>query len=230
MNKSMKYLIMTVGVGLAAQGALGQISYTNGTTAVIPDGNPVGYSESIDVSGLSGAVGGVAITLDVTGGFNGDLYAYLLSPDATMAVLLNRVGLSGSNPVGYSDSGFQITLDGLLAGISSADIHNYQSISGYSLTGTSWAADGRSIDPNSSGTVFDSASRTAGLDVYNGLDGSAQNGAWTLFIADLSSGGGTSTLNQAVLTIMAVPEPQAWVMLGGGLATLILVRQHKLRV
>jgi subtilisin-like proprotein convertase family protein len=224
MNKNMNRLIMTVGVALAAQGAWGQISYTNGTSAAIPDGNPVGYTESIDVSGLNGAIGDVAITLDVTGGFNGDLYAYLLSPDSTMAVLLNRVGLSESNPVGYGDSGFQITLDGSLAGTSAADIHNYQTVSGYSLSGTTWAADGRNIDPNSIGAVFDTASRTAGLDIYNGMNGSGLNGTWTLFIADLSGGGGTATLNQAILTITTVPEPQAWMMMGGGLATLILLR------
>lgn len=226
MNKSMKHLIMAVGVALAAQDVLGQVSFTNGTSAVIPDGNPTGYSESINVSGLSGTIGDVAITLDVTGGFNGDLYAYLLSPDGQMSVLLNRVGVSGSNPVGYSDSGFQITLDGALAGTSSADIHNYQNVSGYSLNGTTWAADGRNFNPNSSGTVFGSALRTAGLNIYNGINGNAQNGLWTLFVADLSSGG-TATLNRAMLTIVIVPEPQTWVVLGGGLVTLVLAMRQK---
>jgi hypothetical protein len=49
---------------------------------------------------------------------------------------------------------------------------------------------------------------TAGLNLYNGLNGGDVNGTWTLFIADLPAGGGSPTFNQAVLTIITVPEPQ----------------------
>ena len=199
-------------------------SYTNSTVTGIPDGNPVGVTEQFTVSGQSGTVTNVQVQLNITGGFNGDLYAYLVSPQGQMAVLLNRPGLDGSNPFGYGDAGFNITLDGA----ATSNIHYYQSgsysLSGGQLTGT-WAADGRNIDPQSGGSIFGSTLPTAGLNLYNGLNGGGMNGTWTLFIADLAAGGGP-TLNSVVLTIMTVPEPQTWVMLGGGMAIFCLFRRR----
>src|ERR1019366_9393677 len=90
------------------------------------------------------------------------------------------------------------------------------------LTGT-WAPDGRNIDPQSSGSVFDAASPTADLSVFNNT---SANGAWTLFIADLS-GGGQSTLVSWGLTVVTVPEPQTWTLLGGSLAALWLATRKR---
>ena len=73
--------------------------------------------------------------------------------------------------------------------------------------------------------MFASTSQTAGLNLYNGLNGVDMNGTWTLYIADLVGGGGSPTLNSAVLTIMTVPEPQTWVMLGSGMAIFCLFRR-----
>jgi hypothetical protein len=50
------------------------------------------------------------VTLDITGGFNGDLYV-ALEYNNTSAVLLNRVGLSAANTVGYPNSGFDINTE-----------------------------------------------------------------------------------------------------------------------
>jgi hypothetical protein len=87
-----------------------------------------------------------------------------------------------------------------------------------------YAADGRAIDPQSPGTVFDSAATTANLSVFNTTDA---NGTWTLFIADLTAGGGQANLNNVVLTIMTVPEPQPWALaLGDGLAIFCLCRKR----
>ena len=94
---------------------------------------------------------------------------------------------------------------------------------GGQLTGT-WAADGRNLDPLSAGSAFDAAGTGANLSVFQNTDG---NGVWTVFIADLSSGGGPATLNSLALTIMTVPEPQTWVMVGGGLAVLGLLRDRR---
>lgn len=96
------------------------------------------------------------------------------------------------------------------------------------MVGT-YAADGRNIDPQSSGSVFGSTSPTLGLNLYDGLNGGTLNGTWTLFIADLAAGGGSPTLNSVVLTIMTVPEPQPWVMLGGGLILFGLLRHRRNR-
>ena len=200
-------------------------SATNNTLASIPDGNPVGITEQINVGGVGGVVTNVQVQLDITGGFNGDLYAYMLDPQGQMVVLLNRPGVTSGNPFGYSDAGFNITLDGAATN----DVHFYQantySIASGQLTGT-WAADGRNINPQSPGSVFSSTSPTVGLNLYNGVNGGDLNGTWTLFIADLATGGGSPTINSVILTIMTVPEPQTWVMLGTGFAVILLSKNR----
>ena len=214
-------LLLVMGVRLEAQTTTN--SYTLTPNTAITDGSPVGVTEQFTVSGLGGAIADIQIQLDLTGGFNGDLYAYLVGPQGQMAVLLNRPGVTGSNPFGYGNAGLNITLDS-----SSANIHGYGS--GYStnglgqVTGT-WGADGRNIEPQSLGTVFDSAATTSNLNLFQDGNG---NGVWTFFIADLSGGGGTANLNSVILNIMTVPEPQTWVMLGGGVALFCLCRNRRI--
>ena len=120
-----KFLILLLGL-LALNGwsqSLTTSSFTNSTVTAIPDGSPVGLMEQFNVSGAGGSVSNVQVTLDLTGGFNGDLYAYLAGPQGQFAVLLNRVGVTGSNPFGYGDAGMNITLDGLAGN----NIHDYAS-------------------------------------------------------------------------------------------------------
>ena len=214
----MKKIILTT--VMSAWAALASAQFTNSYTVTpgtaIPDGNPAGIAETFTVSGLF-PIQDVQVGLNISGGFNGDLYAYLVAPNGNMAVLLNRVGMDGSNPIGYSDAGFNITLDDGAG----ANIHNYQSgmyqIIGGQLTGT-WASDGRNIDPQSPAISFDSAATSANLE---SLLASSPNGTWTLFLSDVSSGGGTATLNSATLTVISVPEPQTWALIGvGGLVLL----------
>src|SRR5580704_8944234 len=71
----------------------------------IPDGNLVGVSTSTTESGLATGPITVAVTMDITGGNNGDLYGYL-SYDGMIVTLLNRPGVTGYNPLGYTGSGF----------------------------------------------------------------------------------------------------------------------------
>jgi len=51
----------------------------------------------------------ITVTLDISGGYNGDLYGYL-SYNGALVPLMNRVGVNGSNPFGSADSGFAVTL------------------------------------------------------------------------------------------------------------------------
>lgn len=199
-------------------------SVTATPNTAIPDGNPVGLTSSLGVSGMTGPISDVTVSLDITGGYSGDLYAYLLSPNGTLVVLLNRVGMGSSNPYGYDDAGFDITLDSASAN----NLHFYQSDS-YSLnsdgqlTGT-WAPDARTIDPlYSPPGAFDAAPTGNTLADLAGL---GPNGTWTLFIADLSAGG-QSTLVQWGLTVVTVPEPQTWSLLGVGLAGLWLLNRKR---
>ena len=195
-------------------------SLTNSTVTALPDGNPVGVMEQFNVSGVGSSVSNVQVTLDITGGFNGDLYAYLVSPQGQLVVLLNRPGVTSINPFGYGDAGMNITLDGMATN----NIHDYGSTPGYSLSGTTWAADGRNVNPLAAGSILYGTPTTANLSLFQNTD---PNGVWTFFIADLGAGGGSASLNNVVLSIMTVPEPQTWVMLGGGLAVLGLLRPRR---
>ncbi len=190
------------------------ISYTfSDINAPIPDGNANGYQNSQTLSGFGiqeSYITDVNVRLNISGGYNGDLYVYL-THSSGFSVLLNRVGRTGDSPFGYSGSGLNVTFDDA----ASSDVHNNNNV----LTGT-WQPDARNVDP---ATVTDLSSRSAFLDAFNGLD---PNGTWTLFIADLS-GGGQSTLVDWGLDITAVPEPvtSALLVFAGVLGCVTLARK-----
>jgi subtilisin-like proprotein convertase family protein len=205
---------------ISVQGALFSSGALN---QAIPDGNPSGFANTLTVNGLGVSVVSVSVGLQVTGGWNGDLYAYLTHGD-TLVVLLNRPGRSGNSPFGYGDGGFNITLGAL-----GDDIHAYQNIgTGYSTAlanpDYAWSADGRKVDPN---TVTFGSERSTSLGDYAGMN---PNGTWTLFFADMS-GGSVSTLAGWSLDIEAVPEPVpvALGIAGGVFGCVQLVRQLRAR-
>ena len=225
----MKIKLTVLGLVATATLASAQIDNTNISTTggTIADYNPAGLTETFTAVGVVGTITNIQVSLDISGGFNGDLYAYLAGPQGQLAVLLNRPGVTGSNPYGSGDAGFNITLSEL----GTVNIHDYTANpSSYTLngsgqvTGTSlFLPDGRNIDPLTSGGTLFGTSTANNLSLFNGL---TADGTWTLFIADMAPGGGTATLNGAVLTIMTVPEPQTWGMLAGGLAMLALFRRR----
>jgi hypothetical protein len=150
----------------------------------IPDGDVSGIADSRIVRSRIGQIADLNMTLAISGGWNGDLYAYLVHQSG-FAVLLNRVGQSNARVLGYGDSGFNVTLDDQAEG----DIHHYrvnlfgnpnQPLNG-ALTGT-WQPDGRTNDPLE---VAEAQARAAFLASFNGLN---PDGEWTLFLADLASG------------------------------------------
>lgn len=172
---------------------------STGTPLIIPDGNSVGVQNTINVSGLEPNVSSLSVTLNITGGRNGDLFAYL-TRDSAIAILLNRVG-RGEVAGGYGGTGFQILLqDG------SPDVHTYQ-ISGFANDGEgrvlgTFGADGRSESPFS---VTTSSPRTS--NPFSVFTGGAANGDWTLFIADVNGNSNEAILDSWSLDITAVPEP-----------------------
>lgn len=169
----------------------------------IPDGNPAGVTFVGTVNNIPAGftVSGLTVGLNISGGYNGDLYAYLVAPNGTLVVLLNQPGVSGSNPFGASGAGMNITLQ------------DATSVNG-------------SIQSETSGSVLSGSYNAAGTLVS--FNGSVADGTWTLYFADLSSGGGTSTLNSWSLNIEAVPEPVnvALGIFGGLLGGLGLVRHY----
>lgn len=205
-------LILCTGGTVMAQSTTTNVTFT--VNQAIPDGNPSGLANTQTLNFGSipnfSSILDLSVTLNISGGFNGDYYAYLVNNTGGFAVLLNRVGKTASNPVGYSDSGFSITL----SDANPNNVHTYETVSnpnGGMLTGT-WAPDGRNVDPS---TVLDTSPISATLSSFIGTN---PNGQWTLFLADLDYGE-QGTLQNWTLTITAVPEPSsvALAVLGLGL-------------
>jgi alpha-tubulin suppressor-like RCC1 family protein/subtilisin-like proprotein convertase family protein len=149
----------------------------------IPDGDPSGLASTINLSGLTTPVGNLQVDLNISGTWNGDLYAYL-THGSGFVVLLNRVGTTANNDLGYGDHGLNLVFAN-----NAPDIHNYQTAlaasSGLPLNGPlsgTWGPDGRAVSPLS---VTDTDSRTTSLSSFQGLD---PNGQWTLFVADVNGG------------------------------------------
>src|SRR5580698_428263 len=82
-------------------------SFTNNLP--VPDGQAAGVSDVETVSSSVSQIGSVEIGLNISGNFNGDLYAYV-EHDNALSVLLNRPGRTAANSFGYPDSGFNIIL------------------------------------------------------------------------------------------------------------------------
>jgi subtilisin-like proprotein convertase family protein len=168
--------------------------YTAGASGlgqVIPDNDATGVAYALNFGTAGVHIGDIKISLNISGGWNGDLYAYL-SHGSDCAVLLNRVGASTSGADGYGTSGFNLLLEPVTTHAGIADIHTVQNPGS---PPTAYAADGR--------TAFTDTSRGQTLDVLLNAD---PNGSWTLFFADRSAVG-TSTLTGWSLEITAVPEP-----------------------
>jgi hypothetical protein len=212
--------ITVLALGFCLTARAGFYSYTySGPTVSIPDANLSGWSDSHTFSGLPIQITDVSVTLNISGGYNGDLYAYL-SFGNVLLPLLNRVGVASGNAFGYPDSGMNVTLSDDGAG----NIHLYGG--GGAPSGT-WQPDGRNISPLGAPSSFDPAGNVRFAD-YQNLN---PNGVWTLFIADVSGGGGQSVLNSWELDITAVPEPVNWALgcfaglaLAGGLCRMERVR------
>ena len=219
-NKTLAGLLTLVLAGTASATIVD--TYTSGTlNLALPDNNPAGLSLShTTTTANANLINEVDVTLNLSGGYNGDLYGYLLfqptgDGSATTSILLNRVGRTGASGYGDATSGFNITLSGDTTQ-SYANIHSAGGTAGAVVSGT-YLADGRAISPTGD---FTGVSSTAGLNIMNGNNA---NGTWTLFLADMSAGD-QSTLVSWGLDISVVPEPVTYALgiFGGALALLVL--------
>lgn len=190
-------------------------TWTLGTT--VPDNDLVGLTDTRTVALAPGlVVTGVSVGLTLSGGWNGDLYAYLAKDDG-FAVLLNRPGRDADSPEGSDTSGMTVTF----ADDAFADLHTAIATMQGAVTG-SWQPDGRAVSP---ATVLDTDLRTALLADFSGMNPS---GDWTLFVADLNSGDQTKveswTLN---LSTTAIPEPSSLWLPVLGFAAVLLPRRRQ---
>ena len=189
----MKRIILLCSVVLAVSTAQATIYTTNWNSGfagggIVPDGNFSGWADTRTVSTMpAGILQSVAVNLNLSGGWNGDLYAYLVHSSG-FSVLLDRVG---PGAYGYGDAGMNVTL---------ADVGTYGTVQGNIGTyGGGFVPTGVWNPDNTSGSLASFLS-------------TAPNGTWSLFIADMSAGGVTTVQNWGLqMDIVAVPEVESWV-------------------
>ena len=180
------------------------------TAGDIPDGGSSSFSQLVSASQIVHLTE-VQVSLDLKGnpaaaGFASDMFVSLNRGLGTQtAVLLNQVGVTGSDPVGFGYGGWNVVFKDSAA---NGDVHLGQPTApALTLTG-SWQPDGR-LSPSGS-------ARSALLSIFNGA---AANSTWYLHVADLSNGA-TMTLDSWTLsftgtTATPVPEPEHFAALVG---------------
>ena len=204
--KKLLLLAVLLVTSVATQAVIYSTNWNSGFAngGAIPDNNPSGWADSRSVSTMpAGTLQSVAVNLNLTGGWNGDLYAYLVHSSG-FSVLLDRVG---PGAYGYGDAGMNVTL---------ASTNSYGTVQGNIGTyGGSFVPSGVWNPDNTSGSLESFLS-------------TSQNGTWSLFIADLSGGGVTTVSSWGLqMDIVAVPEVETWVAaaLAGAFGAFWLNRQ-----
>ena len=212
----MKHFLCYCALLPAAASAATTTSTNNWLVATtIPDNSDVGFSDtrSLVVPEIT-EIRNLTVELNFSGGWSGDLYAYLVH-DGGFSVLLNRAGRSLAAPDGSAASSLDVTFDDS----ASADIHLAIPMTG-GVSGF-YQPDGRATDPL---LVESGDPRSAMLSSFTGLDAS---GAWTLFVADQAAGS-TATLQSWSLSVSGVPEPATPLL--GGLGQLLALRRQRAAV
>lgn len=175
-------------------------AYTTGPISpsqLIPDNSPVGvgYGFNFTTAGLN--VSDITLTINLSGGFNGDMYGYL-QHNGTLVELITPTTLSANAQVGSTinislASGFQAALSSATAvdlaqgGLTFAAVGNFNNFVGMDAAGL-WT-------------------------LYFADHGAGDQMTLNSF-----------TLS---MTAIPVPEPQTWAMLGGGFAVLLLFRKRR---
>ena len=109
-------------------------------STAIPDNSLIGIANTRAVTSNITAITGVEIALTLTGGWNGDLYAYL-SHAGGFSVLLNRPGRSLALPDGSGSADLNV----LFTDTATLDLHT--AIPGSGPVNGIYQPDARNVDP-----------------------------------------------------------------------------------
>jgi hypothetical protein len=209
MNKNLYAALVVFSTVLPAGAALYSTNWNSGFAngGMIPDADLSGWADTRNVTTMpAGTLQGVAVNLQLTSGWTGDLYAYLVHSSG-FALLLDRVGQgAGVNPTltyGYSGGAMNVTL---------AD----DGFNGGTYTGIHTFGGGNAAGfYNPEGSMMSFLSTPA-------------NGTWSLFLADMSAGELSTVHSWGLqMDIVAVPEVETWVAaaLAGAFGAFWLNRQ-----
>lgn len=180
-------------LGIANAATVVPFSETWTGPVVVPDNAPAGVSHTFVLSTGYQYTVLVTVELELTGGWNGDLYAYL-EHNGQKAILLNRPGKTAGNYFGSGSTNLDVVFDDTAA----EDVHIGLPAFG-DATG-SFQPDGRNVDPE---LVVETSARTQFLAIFQNVD---PDGDWTLFVSDLSAGDEAS-IASATLNVTVIPEP-----------------------
>lgn len=199
------------------------VTLTDAVGGAVPDGSLSGLSRSLVLNVPGETIVSMTVTLQVGGTpFLGDLYVYL-TDGTTLVTLINRPGRDAGRLDGYDDTQ---PLDVIFSDFAASDFHTYRlALTGNEsiplvapVTGT-FQPDGRDISPL---LVETGDARSSQLGDFNGL---SANRTFTLFAADLSSGG-NHQIDSWSMSIATVPEPSAALLTIFGM--LALIRRKRL--
>ena len=193
----------------SARAGLVSEDFNSGSSVGLISGTfPIGtyFTSDFINANADDTVGGLTISLTVSfspgSNGNGNMYAYLVSPNDTLVQLFGSQ--SGGETYGIGGD------SGNLFGNSGSGLNN--------VTLSDSAA--TSIQNAPDGTITGTYQAMGNLSAVNG---SSANGNWTLVFANVASGGPAATLTDWSLNISAVPEPvtQALIIFG---ASILLLR------
>jgi subtilisin-like proprotein convertase family protein len=199
---------------LAANSSLfAQTTFSNTGEIIINDGSPATpYPSEIAVSGL-GNLTNVTVTLTgITHSFPDDIDILLVGPQGQQAVIFSDVGGGPDLTAGS----YTITLDDAAL---------------LPVPDTGTLASGTFKPTNTGAGDPFPAPAPAGapgslLSVFNGTN---PNGTWSLYVVDDSAqDNGSITGGWALnITAAAVPEPSTWLLLGAGMAGIVMFRRFR---
>ena len=210
----MKTILLTI--GLAATLALNASAtvadwYSGLLNTTLADNSAAGSTFTTSGGSWSGTWGSgstienINVYLNISGGYNGDLYGYLVYNDGMTTrteVLLSRIGGGGS---AASGSGFG-------SGTDAGSFASLQSVGVRLSDGGSGNIDSANPGAGQAVTGHYTPDNNGEVNFAGTFDGLNSGGTWTLFLADLATGDQSTLVNWG-LSVHVVPEPATWALI-----------------